>query len=276
MQPVIGFVKGRYSLVLLIAATGCSSASRTGAKDPLASADIYQRDAFGRTALWHAVESSNDETVKSLLDRGSDPNAQDKDGWAPLQVAALNNRPRVCQMLLDRKADPNLVSTDGATALSAAGSSAAKECMKALLKGGADPRRQPLRDWSVLHFAAMWDDVELAELAIQHGASVEVIEGLDGIHPLWTAVRTGPHVAVTLLKHGADPNARNGNSKKTALFEASMGGAAMVRLLLEHGADPSLTDANGITASQHYQKIAKSEGYPPSPEILRLLARKAR
>ena len=51
-------------------------------------ADVSATDEVGRGALGHAARRGVSDTVQALLDAGVDVNAQDRDGWSALMMAA--------------------------------------------------------------------------------------------------------------------------------------------------------------------------------------------
>jgi hypothetical protein len=57
------------------------------------------------------------DVVKLLLERGVDPNAEDKDGRTPLHVAAFNGHVDVVRLLLEHGADPTVITRYGKTPL---------------------------------------------------------------------------------------------------------------------------------------------------------------
>ena len=71
----------------------------------------------GDTALMRAVRSGKPESVKMLIVAGADVNLPNKQGYSPVQLAALSGTADKVQMLLDAKADLNGTDGTGRTAL---------------------------------------------------------------------------------------------------------------------------------------------------------------
>lgn len=61
-----------------------------------------------RTALHKVVDNDNEVIVEFLLQRLSDINQQDKNGWTALHFAAANNNVRLVLALLKRHAKPDI------------------------------------------------------------------------------------------------------------------------------------------------------------------------
>ena len=55
------------------------------------------------TALITACESGDKQRVLSLLDRGADPNSQNRDGLSPLIMACENGNKEIVLLLLDQE-----------------------------------------------------------------------------------------------------------------------------------------------------------------------------
>src|ERR1700674_653986 len=87
--------------------------------------------------------------------------------------AAMKKNREAVRSLVDQKADVNAPQPDGATAL---------------------------------HWAARWDDLEMADLLIRAGANVQAVNR-DGARPMFLACQNGNAAMIErLLKAGADPN----------------------------------------------------------------------
>ncbi len=77
-------------------------------------------------------------TIKDLLQRGAQVNAQDKLGARPLDKALLLGSTELVKLLLENKADPNLSDFLGWTPLHTAANMADREFIKLLLEHGAN------------------------------------------------------------------------------------------------------------------------------------------
>lgn len=110
----------------------------------------------GDTALMLACAKLNIEQVKTLLDAGADPNAQNASGWTPLHHAgrrygaqAQNKCAPVVSLLLEAGADPSIINASGLTAGQAMAKKAPLAGLQALLSvrpedvtGSEDAARQ--------------------------------------------------------------------------------------------------------------------------------------
>src|SRR5215510_3296569 len=84
------------------------------------SQQINSVDEDGRTPLMHAVLSEKGDAalVKSLVDRGADPNLPDKEQrWTTLHFAARDQKEEIVRALLDSGANVNVSNVFGNTPL---------------------------------------------------------------------------------------------------------------------------------------------------------------
>lgn len=85
-------------------------------------AQINSKDAFGETALHHAVSENRTDCIISLLDSGADVNArvdnanENIDGYTPLHYASHYGDAKTAKLLLDYGADKTLTTSFGLTA----------------------------------------------------------------------------------------------------------------------------------------------------------------
>ena len=232
-------------------------------------------DEDGVTALMYAALYADADTLKQLLARGAQVNAQSKAGLTAL-LLALGDAEKV-KVLLAHGAEPNLRTPQGHTALElAAGRAGAVAVVRLLLEHKAD-----LAQGNVMAAAARNGDVEILKLLLAHGAdpnnknklsgqpaastkraelnrndglprspflltpSMPVGEGT----PLMYAAYARNHAAVRfLLEHGADVNARNNGNSTALMLAAQMGDLAIVKTLLAHGAEVNAQNVYGYSA----------------------------
>ena len=128
----------------------------------------------------------------------------------------------------------------------------------------------PLADGTTaLHWAAHWDELEIASLLLQAGAKPNAADS-NGVTPLLLACTNGrPLMANLLLRSGADPKLARATGVTPLMMAARTGSAPLVRLLLERGADVNTAEA---THQQTALMWAVAEGHS---EIVQLLLAKA-
>ncbi|MDZ7778905.1 MAG: ankyrin repeat domain-containing protein [Gemmatimonadota bacterium] len=160
---------------------------------------------------------------------------------APVADAAMRDDVEEVRSLLERGVDPNAAQGDGMTGLHWAAERGSVELASALIDAGAelDPRTR-LGSYTPVHLAARGGHDGVLRLLLEGGASPSMPTTTGAVTPLhFAATSANPAVAVALLEHGADPDAREERWGQTPLmFAAAAARPAVVDALLDHGADP--------------------------------------
>lgn len=131
-----------------------------------------------------------------------------------------------------------LTAQQGPTAVVEAAMQGRRDTVRTLLKDGADVNAAQGDGMTALHWAAMKNDVELAQMLVYAGANVRATTRLGGYTPLLLAAKHGgaPLVSV-LLKAGADPKAATSTGTTPLMLAATSGDAEAVTALLDAGAE---------------------------------------
>lgn len=117
------------------------------------------------------------------------------------------------------------------------------EAVKSLLHQGADANGAQADGMTALHWAAVRNQVELAEVLLYSGATVRARTRLGGYTPLHLASRYGnTEVAVVLLEAGADPGEESTTGVTALHFAADADAGDLVAALVAHGADVDAPD----------------------------------
>lgn len=177
-------------------------------------AHIAVVDSSGESALYKAVEASNETLVDFLARHGADVNARTIEGHTPLYFATWENDSLMIATLANLGADLEARTLDTRrTALLVATNLENSAAMRALIAAGARTDAVDEDDRDPLLLAAVFDRAESARVLLDAG-----------IHP----DRQGPRPGAALH------------------LAAWWGSASVARVLLERGADPHLVAA-GVT-----------------------------
>jgi ankyrin repeat protein len=220
--------KSRNAIVKLLIEHGCQ---------------IDFQDAEGATPLMVACLRGQDDVVKTLLDRGADPDfIHDETGKNILHKMATEAAPTfqwspdTLALMLSKVTDLNRPDHDGRSPLLSAAASGQLALAGALLRckgeNGVDVNQTNEQGHSALHLAARKNQPAMIKLLLLSGAKIEARSD-GGWTPLLSAAKEGHEPAVdALLTHGANINASTSTGMTSLHWAAENGKVATVRRLL--------------------------------------------
>ena len=186
--------------------------------------------------LIDAIQSSDLETVKSLVEQGVDVNAVDADWWTALMLASYLGQTKTAELLIANGADVNAVGEYGYTALMWASEEGQTETAELLIANGADVNAVGEYGYTALMWASEEGQTETAELLIANGADVNAVGEYGYTALMWASEEGQTETAELLIANGADVNAVD-NYGGTALMRASEEGQTeTAELLIANGA----------------------------------------
>lgn len=200
-------------------------------------AKIRVKDDRGHTPLhWVSMNADRKESVKWLIDRGADVNAESKDGTTPLHQAASFGQNEIATILIHAGANVDPRNRRGETPLMLAGS---PETAKALLAAGAKLNAVNKVGKNALTHA-MYRNPDVAIFLIRKGIDFKKKDRL-GKTALHEAIRQGHSKLITLLiEKGAILEGKNGNEDTILTCAARKGDAAILRMILGSGISKSI------------------------------------
>ncbi|XP_034085151.1 poly [ADP-ribose] polymerase tankyrase-1 isoform X2 [Gymnodraco acuticeps] len=224
-------------------------------------ADVHAKDKGGLVPLHNACSYGHYEVAELLVRHGASVNVADLWKFTPLHEAAAKGKYEICKLLLKHGADPTKKNRDGNTPLDlvkdgdtdiqdllrgdAALLDAAKKGCLARVQKLCSPENINCRDTqgrnsTPLHLAAGYNNLEVAEYLLEHGADVNA-QDKGGLIPLHNAASYGHvDIAALLIKFNTCVNATD-KWAFTPLHEAAQKGRTQLcALLLAHGADPTM------------------------------------
>lgn len=245
-------------------------------------ADVDSRGRRDQTALYTASSLGFADVVRLLISRGANPDVvcDDRDDkgnnimWTPLLVASKKGKLEAVRALLEtqdskNRADVNHQDNFGKSPLHLASRHHSTDLAQLLLDHGATLDARDARDRNALHEASYLGQVMVVGLLLERGAKVDA-RNKWGSTPLHCAAKAG-HLEVVqlLLKEGADPNAQDEDECSSALhLAAAEGRLKIVEVLLRHEANPQARTDQGETPLE----LASNNNHT---EVVRLLSEKA-
>lgn len=246
----------------------------------------------GDMNLLEAVTTRNTIRLRDLLTKGADPNARDTEGSTALQIAVEHEMTDIVRILLENKADPNNIKDGSSPLLLRAASYLPKnpEIVKMLLEHGANPNVKQDDGSTILHMAAINDNIELVRLALDKGADVDA-KDKQGMTPLmsnqsvWFLNSSSDSTEVTelLLARGADPKAVDINGLPVLLMSFWRNNTKITETLIEHGADVNVLVESPETKKKYtligiiveqYKLVPDIATRQKSLELIKLLRKK--
>ncbi|XP_015262135.1 PREDICTED: tankyrase-2 isoform X2 [Gekko japonicus] len=190
-------------------------------------ADVHAKDKGGLVPLHNACSYGHYEVAELLVKHGAVVNVADLWKFTPLHEAAAKGKYEICKLLLQHGADPTKKNRDGNTALdlvkdgdtdiqdllrgdAALLDAAKKGCLARVKKlcssDNVNCRDTQGRHSTPLHLAAGYNNLEVAEYLLQHGADVNA-QDKGGLIPLHNAASYGADDVSALLTAAMPPSA---------------------------------------------------------------------
>ncbi len=205
--------------------------------------DINAKDEHDLTPLHLAAGIGKVDCLEVLLANGADVNAKDENDWTPLHKAADFGKVDCLEVLLASEVNVNARTKKQHTSLhligmSFKGSKAEMErCVELLINAGADIDAKDDDDWTPLHSAAAYGNVNCLEALLANGAGVNAEEKND-YSPLHIAALNGKiNCLEVLLANGADANAEDEDDWTPLHHAAYYGNVDSLEVLLANQSD---------------------------------------
>ncbi|KAL3109084.1 hypothetical protein niasHT_012646 [Heterodera trifolii] len=209
---------------------------------------INATNSIGETALHLATRYAQGQAVLALLERGADPQLQDKHGETPLHIAAWDGQSGLLDLLCRFCVELNTTNLEGDSALHVAASRGHLECVENLVENGANLDEPNQNGQVALHLALLRGHVEIALLLLNRGCNPNV-QDQAGDTPLHIAAERGlGPAAQSLCQLGIPVDVQNAKGLSALHLAARHGHIDIVRCLCLSGASVHLKSNDGMTA----------------------------
>ncbi|RIX85323.1 ankyrin repeat domain-containing protein [Acidovorax cavernicola] len=157
--------------------------------------------------FFRAVRGDNASGVRTLLNRGFDPNTRDEHGQTGLLLALREPSPKVVAVLMESpQLNVDLANAKDETPLMLASIKGQQDLVVQLLKRDAAVNKT---GWTPLHYAASSGQLSIMKLLLENFAFIDA-QSPNGTTPLMMAAMYGSNDAVKLLlAEGADTAMKN-------------------------------------------------------------------
>ena len=223
----------------------------------------------GATPLLVASYTGNADIVNALIEAGSDIRAKDDiDGATTIHIASANGNNEVINILLNK--DNTLINEADSmkdTPLHWASIKNQTDTISLLLANGADTKLANSDGNTVLHYAAMYGDVNTVNVLLEADSSLASVENNEGITPIYYAIIVSDNdILSSIITNGQiDVNKKDSLGYTPLHYAANYGNMEAVVLLVEEfNADKTIVNDDNFTASD----IAANNSYYTIVEYL--------
>ncbi|WP_157144424.1 ankyrin repeat domain-containing protein [Brachyspira pilosicoli] len=223
----------------------------------------------GATPLLVASYTGNADIVNALIEAGSDIRAKDDiDGATTIHIASANGNNEVINILLNK--DNTLINEADSmkdTPLHWASIKNQTDTISLLLANGADTKLANSDGNTVLHYAAMYGDVNTVNVLLEADSSLASVENNEGITPIYYAIVVSDNdILSSIITNGQiDINKKDSLGYTPLHYAANYGNMEAVVLLVEEfNADKTIVNDDNFTASD----IAANNSYYTIVEYL--------
>ncbi|EAY06130.1 ankyrin repeat protein, putative [Trichomonas vaginalis G3] len=151
------------------------------------------------------------------------------------------------EYFISNGADINAKTQNGSIPLHYAAMNNSKETAEILISNGADINAKTQNRWTPLHYAAMNNSKETAEILISNGADINA-KNKDGSIPLhYAAMNNSKETAEILISNGADINAKEHDGWTPLHYAAMNNSKETAEILISNGADINAKTQNRWT-----------------------------
>jgi ankyrin repeat protein len=189
--------------------------------------------------IFNAVKNNDLEKVNVLIEKDASlVNIKDETGNTPLHHAAIIGSIETIKLLLSKGADINAQNTELNTPLHEAIQNKKENISALLIEKGADLNKTNVHNQTPLHSAAVLNQKEIGEMLIAKGASIDPLDRYQRTPFLIVARRTGDvEFGKLLLNKGANINLKDMNNKMALNLAAWNGFNDFIDFLLDNGAE---------------------------------------
>ncbi len=221
--------------------------------------NIEVRNKKQQTALHVATQHNALEVIELLIQHHCDLEAKDKEQRTALHIAAENGTTEAAEILIKNGSHIEAKMSDGATPIIHAVGNKKRQMVLLLLKSGAKVDAKDESGWSVMHWAAHTNDLQITTLLYQHKRQLIFSVLSNGLAPLHMA--ESPKMVKKLIALGTPVDLIMKEDQNTPLIEAVYQAQVAVAIcLVNQGANILYVNEKGQSAFS-LSKITSLELY---------------
>ncbi len=240
-------------LIVALKAGDCANAI----KQASTISDPNYVDEVGVYLLHYCIEKKCIGVIKTLLDKGANPDVVSQYRNSALSYASEGGNVEIVRLLLDNGAIINLKSEFGETSLFNAIRYGGMDVVKLLLERGAFINFRGSSGQTPLIIASQRGSFEVIVYLLEKGANIN-LESDDGESALLSALKyKRADVAKLLIEKGAQLDSQRSNQESELMIASSKGMNDIVRLLIDKGSNVNKQNSNGKTALMYASESGK-------------------
>jgi ankyrin repeat protein/serine/threonine protein kinase len=210
-------------------------------------ANIGAQDAYGNTALHHAIQRGDKEMVMLLVDSTADIESKNDMGQGALHLSAIN-MPAFLAYLKRRGADIESRDVNNCTSLHLTAGADARQATQYLIFSGANVKAQTKEGDTPFLLAAKGGLQRMMELLLEHGAGIEETNFAGRTALLEAAALNDINTTHFLIGRGANIHARDRRGATALIIAVGHQNIDTVLLFLEKGLELEAASKDGTTA----------------------------
>src|SRR5437879_6004504 len=235
--------------------------------------------AANRPPLVDAAKNGDKDTLRALIQKGTNVNLAEGDGSTALHWASYRDDVETADLLIRAGAKVNAANDLGATPLWTASQNGSEAMVRRLLEAGGNPNAALLAGETPVMVASRSGSPVIVEQLIAKGANVNARAARGQTALMWAVAQKHPDVVKVLVAHGADVHARSDawsqvmavpphghldynraiphGADTPLMFAARVDDLASAKALVAAGANVNDADAWGVSATT----LAAHSGY---------------
>ncbi|WP_456201480.1 ankyrin repeat domain-containing protein [Wolbachia endosymbiont of Protocalliphora sialia] len=200
--------------------------------------------------LLTAVQDGNLNEAEDLVSRNANVNTTDIYSWTPLHWAAFEDRLEIARFLIKKGADINAADKGpyGKKPVHVAIENNSKDIIGFLLSKGVSINDTDKQGYTPLHYAAWRGRLEIAELLVDKGASINTADASTaGKKPIHVAAENNSKSIIEfLISKGVNVDEADKNGWAPLHYAAKFDQLEVAKFLIEKGANINAADTSTI------------------------------
>ncbi|KAJ5073012.1 palmitoyltransferase hip14 [Anaeramoeba ignava] len=193
--------------------------------------------------IFSIIIKKDTQTLIQILEKGQNPNEQDKDGFTPLHYCAFLDDLDGASLLISKGAIVDFESGFlKQTPLHIAAFKGSSRVLQFLIKNEADPFKHDAQGYSAIHLAAQENHPLACHCLVSNGVSVDELDVESRTPSHWAAIKGNTRVLRYFVSNGANINLQDSDGCTPLHWGALLDHREIIGYLIQKLADLSIRD----------------------------------